>query len=129
MEDVFPLMLGFRIQLCDLHALFLVPFGAGLFPGQFPLFPGKFRFHAPVRFLECRGVAVVVHVQVRHGIIQSDAALDGRLRGYLRFWVFHQDGVIPFPVRLLGDRYGFQLPSRFDLKCYTNVVTVVANKI
>ena len=73
MKDVFPLMLGFRIQHCNLHALFLVPFGTRLFPGQFPLRSGKLRFHGPVKGWKCRGVAVTVHLQARHGVIQSDA--------------------------------------------------------
>ena len=107
MEDVFPLMLGFRIQLCGLHALFLVPFGTRLFPGQFLSFPGKLRLHGPVRLRENRGSPVTVHVQVRHGVIQSDAVLNNRLCGCLRFRVFHQDRVIPFPVRLLGNGHGF----------------------
>ena len=107
MENVFPLMLGFRIQLCDLHTLFLVPFGTRLFPGQFILCSGKLRFHGPVRSWKLRGVAVTVHVQVRHRVIKSDAVLNNRLCGCLQFWVFHQDRVIPLPVRLLGDGHGF----------------------
>ena len=74
---------------------------------QFLLCSGKLRFHGPVRFREIRGSPVTVHVQVRHGVIQADAVLDDRPCGCLRFRAFHQDGVIPLPVRLLGDGHGF----------------------
>ena len=79
--------------------------------------PGEIVCRGPVRFRENRGSPVTVHVQVRHGVIQSDAILDGSLCDCLHFRVFHQDGVIPsgswvmvtdfnFPPGLIG-RWSF----------------------
>ena len=113
MQDVVPLMLGFRMQLCDPGTLSLIPPGAFLLAGQFPLFPGKLWFHFPVRLRKIRGLPIAVHVELRQGHIQADGLHWGSLYNS-RFRVFHQEGVIRLPVRLKGNGHGFQLPAGAD---------------
>ena len=115
MQKVAPLMFGFRMQLCNLPALFLIPSGTGFLAGQFLLFLCKFRFHAAVWVRIFRGFPVAVHVQFRHEIIQTDAVIRIWCPGNVCFRVFHQDGVIPFFIRFLRNGHGFQFPTRLNL--------------
>ena len=62
MEEVGPLVLGFRMEFRDLLKLFRIVPGILFHPGQLPLFPGDLTFQFPVWLGVCRRVPVGIHI-------------------------------------------------------------------
>ena len=119
MEEVGPLVLGFRMELRDPFKLLRIVPGVFFHPGQLPLLPGDLTFQLPVWFRICRRIAVRIHVQFWQGHVKPDS-FQGLwpfllcLFWDLLFWVLKEQGEIPPAVRFPGHRTVFEQPALPD---------------
>ena len=128
MQEIAALLLGFRMQPRDLHALFPVVGGASYHTAELPLLPGDLLFKSAVCLSEddkavpvlIGGKAAVrVHVQIGQGHVQADVPEDRGIACLeetaemvggcpLRLLILEQQGEHPLPVRLMADGAGLQ---------------------